>query len=52
MIRSPDLTYLPRTNSPVHATSDRQLEASSLEKLTLPKEKASEYDVEGGKDGK
>lgn len=52
MDTSPRPHLSPRTDSPVHATSDRQLEAISLEKLTQTKEKASEYNVEGGRNGK
>lgn len=49
---SPRPHLSPRTDSPVHATSDRQLEALSLEKLTHPKGNTSEYNVEGGRNGK
>lgn len=49
---SPRPHLSPRTDSPVHATSDRQLEAIALEKLTQTKEKASEYNVACGRNGK
>lgn len=49
MIPRPDLTCLQERTAQFMPP---QIEAISLEKLTHPKEKASEYNVEGGRNGK